>query len=307
MKQFLKILFSFIFLFLGFFSSYSQDSTAVSDDEAAPKPRKEKGFQAGFFAGTYFANKYSSSLYDGYGLDANGNKNEFIRSAMYTQIVVLNGGYYSGQPDRIAQALNVQPGEWSFTESDMPVNLKYGIAFMVGADLRYAFNKKSAIILNANTAKLTVNGNFTIVTQTLNNGNAQPAQIKTFPLVGGEQRLLLQLGYQHILGDNDKMNFFVEGGVNVTMAKFIKNQINVNGLVMDLSNIYYSYNFSAYRTKYLTGVGIGGFAGLGANISIGNKWLMQLVYNPSYEYLKLGIDPKHTLNHAFGVRGYYTF
>jgi len=306
MKEFLRIFLVFLCFFFSF-DFFAQDTTTDPDEEKPEKPRKEKGFQAGFFVGTYFANKYSSSLYDGYGLDANGNKNEFIRSAMYTQIVVLNGGYYSGQPDRIAQALNVQPGEWSFTESDMPVNLKYGIAFMVGADLRYAFTKKSAVILNANTAKLTVNGNFTIVTQTLNNGNQQPAQIKTFPLVGGEQRLLLQFGYQHILGDNDKMNLFVEGGVNVTMAKFIKNQVNVNGLVMDLTSIYYSYNFSAYRTKYLTGVGIGGFAGLGVNITIGNKWLMQFVYDPSYEYVKLGIDPKHKLNHAFGVRGYYTF
>ncbi len=288
-------------------TSYSQD-TDTDEEEKPEKPRKEKGFQLGFFAGTYFANKYSSNLYDGYGLDANGAKNDFLHSAMYTQIVVLNGGYYTGQPDRIAEKLNVQHGEWSFSESDMPVNLKYGIAFMAGADLRFAFNKKSAVILNANTTKLTVNGNFTIVTTALSSGgNQQPAQVKTFPLVGTEQRLLMQLGYQHILGDNDKMNLFVEGGCNVTMAKFIKNQINVNGLVMDLATNYYSYNFSVYRSKYLTGVGIGGFAGLGVNISIGSSWIMQFVYNPSFEYVKLGIAPKRTLNHAFGVRGYYTF
>lgn len=286
----------------------AQDSTAVDDGDAPAKPRKEKGFQLGFFAGTYFANKYTSSLYDGYGLDANGQRNDFWHSAMYTQIVLVNGGYYSGQPDRIAMALNVQHGEWSFGESDMPVNLKYNIAFMAGANLRFALDKRRAFLLNANTSKLVINGDFTIETQTLSSsGNQQPQQIRTFSLAGGEQRLLMQFGYQQIFGDNDKLNFFAEGGVNVTMVKFIKNQINVNGLVMDLTSIYYSYNWSAYRSRYLTGVGLGAFAGLGMNINLGSKWLMQFVYNPSYELVKLGATPKYTLNHAFGVRGYYTF
>ncbi|HXB39845.1 MAG TPA: hypothetical protein VNZ49_04835 [Bacteroidia bacterium] len=299
-------LYILLFFLLWSSESYSQDTTSV-DDDVAPKSRKEKGFHAGFFVGTYFANKYTSSLYDGYGIDANGNKNDFYNSAMYRQIVLQNGGYYSGQPDRIAQVLNVQHNEWSFGQGDMPINLKYNIAFMVGVNLRYAFNKTSSLILNANTSKLTVNGDFTIETQTLVNGNQQPVQIKTFALVGGEQRLLMQLGYQQILGDNDKMNFFIEGGANVTMAKLTKNQINVNGLIMDLTNVYYYQNYTAYRNKYLTGVGIGAFAGMGLNITLGNKWLMQMLYSPSYEFVKLGTAPKFTLNHAFGVRGYYLF
>lgn len=283
----------------------AQDEKDNEEDEPE-KPRKEKGFQLGFFAGTYFANKYSSGLYDGYGLDVNGNRNNFWNSPMYYQIVVINGGN-NGQPDRIAERLGVQHGEWSFNETDMPVNLKYNIAFNVGANMRFAADKTSSFILNFNTAKLTVNGNFTIVTQTLSGGNQQPAQVKTFPLIGGEQRLMIQLGYQHIFGENDKMNFFFEGGVNVTMAKFTKNQINVNGLLMDLSYIYYNANMGGFRSKFLTGVGTGAFAGLGVNLNLGARWIIQFLYSPSYEYIKLGINPKRSLNHAFGVRGYYTF
>jgi len=307
MKKIFNCFLLVLLLDLVSFHAFSQDTTSVSDEDVAPRPRKEKGFQLGFFAGTYFANKQTSYLYDGYGIDNNGNKNNFWNSAMYTQIVLINGGYYSGTQDRIALALNVQHGEWSFNETDMPVNLKYSIAFMAGGNFRYAFNKNSAILLNVNTSKLNINGNFTIVTQTLNNGNQQPAQVKTFPLVGTEQRLLMQLGYQHIFGENDKMNFFVEGGANVTMVKFVRNQINVNGLVMDLTYVYNPYTGSTYQNKYLTGVGTGAFLGLGANISLGSKWLVQIVYNPTYELIKLGLDPKRSLNHAFGVRGFYTF
>lgn len=306
MKTFKKFLILLV-LFFCYASTSAQDTVSDPEEETAPKPRKEKGFQVGFFAGTYFANKYTSSLYDGYGLDVNGNKNSFFQSAMYQQIIVYNGGF-NGQPDRIAQALNVQHGEWFFTENDMPVNLRYGIAFMAGGSLRYAFNKRSSILLNANTSKLSVNGNFTIVTQTnSSSGNQQPAQVHSFPLVGTEQRILMQLGYQHILGENDKMNFFVEGGVNVTMAKMVRNQINVNGLVMDLMSIYYYASYTGFRSKYLTGVGTGGYAGLGANISVGNKWLIQFIYSPGYELVKLGSTPRYKLNHAFGVRGYFSF
>jgi len=300
-----------IFLVLIFISLsipvFSQDTSSVSDEDVAPKPPKEKGFQAGFFAGTYFPNKHTTSLYDGYGLDGNGNKNSFFNSSMYKQIVLTNGGYYSGLPDRIAEALNVQHGEWSFGPDDMPINLKYNIAFMVGFNMRYAFNRESSLLINVNSSKLTINGDFTIVTQTYINGNQQPQQIKTFGLVGGEQRLLSQLGYQHILGDNDKLNFFVEGGVNVTMAKLTRNQISVNSLVMDLNSYYFFQGSEAFRKKYLSGVGIGAFAGLGMNISIGNMWVVQLLYSPTYEKVRLGAEPKFTLNHAFGVRGYYCF
>lgn len=296
----------FIILLLPCLFVSAQDEKETDTEEIPEKPRKEKGFQAGFFAGTYFPNKNSSDLYDGYGLDAEGNKNNFTNSAMNVQINVINGGN-NGQPDRIAEALKVQHGEWFFSESDMPVNLKYLVAFSAGANLRYAFSKQSSLILNANTSRLTVNGNFTIVTQTLNNGNQQPQQIRTFPIIGTEQRLLMQFGYQHIFGDNDKMNFFAEGGLNITMAKMMRNQANINGLVLDLMGIYYLNAFTPYNTNYRSGVGSGAFAGLGLNITVGNKWVLQFVYSPTYELVKLGAAPKHTLNHAFGVRGYYCF
>lgn len=294
----------FIILFFFVASAYSQDT--LSDEESEPKPRKEKGFQAGFFAGTYLANKYTSTLYDGYGLDVNGNKNTFYNSALYTQIVVVNGGY-NGQPDRIAEALGVQHGEWSFSESDMPVNLKYAIAFMAGGSLRYQINEQSSFLLNANTSKLTVNGEFTIVTQTISNGSLQPQQIRTCALAGSEQRVLLQFGYQHMLNEDAKVSPFMEYGLNVTMSKFIRNLANVNGLLLDLSYNYLYPRGSAERSQYLSGVGLGAYAVLGINFNLGSRWLMQFAYSPTYEQIKLGADPKRKVNHAFGVRGYYTF
>jgi hypothetical protein len=41
---------------------------------------------------------------------------------------------------------------------------------------------------------------------------------------------LLQFGYQHLFGENEKFNFFAEGGLNISIAKFDKNEILINNL-----------------------------------------------------------------------------
>src|ERR1044072_765972 len=86
----------------------AQDNTEESN---TGKPLKTKGLNLGLYLGTYFANKYTATLYDGYGFDVDGNRNSFENSFMYNKIILEYGGGY-GQPDLIAQALGVQHGEW---------------------------------------------------------------------------------------------------------------------------------------------------------------------------------------------------
>ena len=44
-----------------------------------------KGFHIGLYLGGYFSNQYTAKLYDGYGFDADGNRNEFNSSFMYNK------------------------------------------------------------------------------------------------------------------------------------------------------------------------------------------------------------------------------
>jgi hypothetical protein len=283
---------------------FAQDTdTTNTDDDQVPKTLR--GFHLGLQAGTYFANKYTCNLYDGYGVDMYGNRNNFANSFMYQRIVNDYGGG-NGQTDRIALALGVNPGQWSFTESDMPINLKYNVALLVGLNTRYCFNNKSAVILNVNATKLTVNGNFTMSTYA-NTGFQGATNVRTFSIVGGEQRLISQLGFQQVLGDNDKLNCFIEGGIDFTMAKYLRNQLIINNLTIDMSSYYYQANYGSYRTKNLIGVGLGAFAGFGFNLTLGNKYIIQLVYNPSYDRINIGSSPKYTLQQSIGLRAYYNF
>jgi hypothetical protein len=304
-RKAISIIGFFLFFSVPVFSQ-GTDSTNTDDDNPADTINL-KGFHLGLQAGVAFANKYTTNLYNGYGLDVNGNRNTFYNSFLYQQIVINYGGG-NGRTDLIAQALKVNPGQWSFDESCMPVNLKYNIALLVGLNTRYCFDNKNAIILNANATKLTVNGNFIINTSAANSSGIQGATTyQTFVITGGEQRLMTQLGCQRVLGDNDKFNFFVEGGIDLTLAKFMKNQININNLIIDLTP-YYSYPaYGSVRSHNLIGVGLGAFAGFGFNLSISSKYTIQLLYNPSYDRINIGASPKYTLQQSIGFRAYYNF
>jgi hypothetical protein len=310
-KRFYKAI-SIIGLFLFFATSaFAQQDTTNTDDDNKTTDKDLRGFHIGLQAGTMFANKYNTSLYNGYGLDVNGNQNTFLNSFLYQQIVNNYGGG-NGQTDRIAQALGVNPGQWSFDESCMPINLKYNIALQVGLNTRYCFDNKTAVILNVNATKLTVNGDFTIYTSgtantTSSSGFQGASNVQTFVITGGEQRLISQLGIQRVLGDNDKLNFFVEGGIDMTLAKFLRNQAIINNLTIDLTPAYSLTGYGAVRQHNLIGVGLGGFAGLGINLAISSKYTIQFVYNPSYDKINIGASAKYTMQNSIGFRAYYNF
>ncbi len=261
--------------------------------------------------GPYFANKYTASLYDGYGYDWNSNKNNFANSWINIKInqEYGAGGPFAGQTDRIAIALGVQHGDWYFDETCMPRpnSLKYNIAFLVGLQGRYCFDKKNSLMIGVNGSKLTVNGSFQITLQPVSSQTGQPGAInyRTFSIVGGEQRMQFQFGYQRVMGDDEKLNFFWEAGPIVTLVKFEKNLIQINNLTIPLNTFYNQFGYNIYSAKNLTSVGFGVFAGLGMNISISQKWTVQLVYNPSFEQIKLGPYSSPKLQNAIGFRAYY--
>lgn len=280
---------------------------------------KTKGFNLGLYVGGYWANRSSAYIYDGYGFDINGQRNTFSNSVLYNQIVNVYGGGYGGV-DLIAQLLNVGHTDWSFRETDMPINLKYTTTYLVGLNMRYQINKKAGITLNINGSKLVVNGKFTINstnTSSLGNSNGNglqnQAKINQFTITGAEQRLMFQLGYQRIIGKSDKLNLMVEGGINVTLSKAQKNQAffnsdqngGANNFTIDLMSVYSQPPYNYYSAKYLIGAGIGAYGGIGFHLTINPRYTIQLLYTPSYDRINLGYTPVFKLQHGVGLRVYY--
>lgn len=317
-KNIYKIIAAFLVVF-NCYTAHAQDNTSDNTDDS--QLREKKGFHFGFFVGPYWANKYTANLYNGYGMDVNGNYNEFSSSLMFNKIINEYGGGY-GQTDQIAAVLGVDPAStgsntWHFNENDMPQNMHYTIAFLVGLNARYSVDKKTAILLNVNGSKLKVNGNFTIETDVpINQNQVNGAyNVNTFSIIGGEQRLMFQFGLNRIMGDNKRLNFFMEGGLNATLAKFDKNYIVINGkggtLTIDLTTAYVAPNSGgiAYQVYFPHHIGIsfGAFASAGFNITMSPKWTVQLLYSPTYDKINIGPSPVYKLQNAAGIRGYYNF
>ncbi len=300
----LKIFISF-FLLLNSSIGISQDNTDNDNTESAGK---QKHWKIGMYVGSYFANKYTASAYDGYGYNIDGIRNSsFETSYMYEKIIMEYGGYNGYGTDQIAVALNVNHGEWNFTKDDMPINMHYRPAFIFGINGRYSVDKVNAIELNMNFAKLTVNGNFTISTLPPPGSTQINNSIQTFGIIGGEQRLMTQLGYCRILGNNENLNFLVEGGMNMTYARFSSNQILINNLKIDLTAFYDNQGVQANYTRKPVGFGLGAYAGIGLNLSANDDYTIQLVYNPSLEGIKIVSNSTLKWQHAIALRAYYNF
>jgi hypothetical protein len=272
----------------------------------------QKTFHAGVYVGAFWANHSTAGLYDGYGFDEFGVRNTFANSILYNQIINVYGGGYGGV-DLIAQLLNVEHKDWYFNEQNMPFNLKYTTTYMVGLNTRYQVDKKTNIIFNINASKLVVNGKFTISSTTTSNGFQSQAKQNQFTITGAEQRMMMQLGYQKIIGKNEKLKLMVEGGLNIIFSKAQKNIIylnsdlynGANNISVDLMTVYNQVPYSYYSPKYLVGAGIGAFAGLGLHLTINPKYTVQLLYSPSYDRISIGYNPKFSLQNGFGLRFYY--
>ncbi len=285
-------------------NSFSQDSIDNSANDV--KLENKNGFHFGMYLGVLFANQYTASMYDGYGFDIDGNKNSYDNSFMNQKINIQYGGNgYAGQTDQIAQELAVDPHTWVFDQSDMPTNMRYVPAFSIGLSGRYSVDKSNSILLNLNASKLNIIGNFVIIKPISNSGSSTQInnRIATFGIKGGELRLVMQVGYQHLFGEGEKFNFLLEGGLNGTLSKFNQNQILINNLSIDLM----AYNNSALLpsttlVKKPTGIGFGGFTGLGVHVNMSPKTILQLVYNPTFEKINMGIDPQIKLQNSIGIR-----
>lgn len=289
--------------FSGGILAQGREETAVDDSI----PGKKAKILTGVYVGMYFPNNYSASTYNGYGYDIDGNRNSFVNSFMYQKIKNEYGGGYN-QYDQIADALGVDQRQWEFNESDMPVNMRYIPSVLLGLNFKVPLKKGSSMVFNLNGAKLGIEGNFTITTLRPQ-GSTNPAfntNIKTFSIKGTEQRVLFQLGFQHVFNADDKFSFFGEIGFNGTLAKYNSNTIYINNLQIDL--MYYvnqTVNPAPPPTRRPIGFGIGAFAGLGANFEINPKFTMQIMYTPTQEKVNIGTDPTLKLQQGGGIRIYY--
>ncbi len=269
------------------------------------------GFVVGLNIGFYQANSNTASIYNGYGFDREGERNTFANSWL--------NRYLNQSPQRRAQigeTMNIGPQEWSFDESDMPNEMTFRPAFMWGAHFRYHLNPDFAFFAEVGGANPVTVGEFTITNNTAAPGQLQAERINRFQIRGEEQRLLLTLGMRQVIGRKERerqgksVGFLplIEFGLNSTFVSFEESFISMPPPIGtgDLTVFFTPQGFQTEEARNLTGIGFGAFGGLGGQIFLGGHIMVDLVYRPSFEHVRLGAWDERSFQHQLLVRAVWT-
>ncbi len=282
-----------------------------ADGEEPIRLDSVKGLVVGLNLGFYQANSKTASIYGGYGFDRDGVKLPFATSWLNQAI--------QGNPQAIARtsdAVGLAPGEWQFTESDMPGAMRFSPSFMWGGHLRYHFTPDFALFAEVNGTNPVTVGEFTITTFSGSNLPGEAQQFRQFQIRGEEQRLIFTFGTHQVLGRKAREKRgtstvflpFIDFGLNSTFTKFEENLINLGDFVgpVDLTVFYQQQGIPTDEARVLTGVGLGAFGGLGGQIHLGQVIMLDLAYIASYEQVKLGEINERAFQHIFVLRAIWT-
>lgn len=250
------------------------------------------GIYLGLNLGAYFANSNTAAIYNGYGYQRDGTINEFSNSWLNLAI--------QGNPEaerRTGHAMGgLSDGEWTFDESDMPGSMIYSPAFMWGFHMRYMLNQDFGMYAEFNGNKPVTVSEFTIRRNSPSSDPTQSNRLERFQIRGEEQRLSIHLGLHRVLmrnkfekeGKSTSLLPYFELGGNVTFVKFEENFINLGTEVVDLTVFYNRANQYIDEANLLTGTGFGGFASVGGQIALGEKFTINIGYIANVAQINLG-------------------
>lgn len=155
--------------------------------------------------------------------------------------------------------------------SGYPTDMHYQVAFSGGLFVRFNFNRKNGIFLEANYTQLKAVDAITL--------NIDPASYPTLPNIvlepieGKEARVLIDVGYQRSFPLKSKIYFFLQGGGLMCYTQVVRSIFVVKGTEYNMINIYGNQVYvpnSNSQTYNITqnAFGFGAFFGGGA----GHAW-----------------------------------
>jgi hypothetical protein len=240
----------------------NEKRTNYQEQEEWEEPDTIRRWEFGLNFAAYFANKYSANYYNG----TPGNINN-------VNYILKNKYWYND----IYKALNasdtvvVQQDKTMGTDG-YPRDMHYSIVFSGGLFLRMNLDKKNALFLEANYARLTA-ADVLVLEVDPQNQYLRPPILYSQPIVGKEGRVMIDFGYQRSYRLKSKIFFFVQGAATMCYTQVIKSFFEVGGVEYSMINIYgdigyvpgaSSQTFNVYQNAF----GFGGYLGIGAGIPL---------------------------------------
>lgn len=258
---------------------------SASGKSGKDKEEKEPPFWSyGFQFGAFFANPYPGNFYNG----DEGNVNKLS--------YVMNNYYWYQE---IKQYLGA---DCTVVVRELPQKMSYNTAITGGVFLRYNFNPRWSIFLDADYVKLKADDAVTVEVDPYYNPGFEDLRI--IPISGSEERINFDLETHCAFPVyKDKMNLFLEGGFNMNYARVLKSFIYFDR-EYSLINIYGDQNYvpSSNLQEYTVtqgGIGFGLVGGAGIGFTFTRQVALELGGN--VRYVKVNLEGYPDMKPSYSI------
>jgi hypothetical protein len=263
---------------------HAKAQAPVTDDEEEMEEDTIRGFSFGLNLGSYFASKKSAAFYNGA-----CSSNDFIdvnevrcyNIAERLGVAGTNLAFNQTYNQVINEVGNGATG-FDVPYDAYPANMRYNPAFMVGLNIKYAFNRYSAVLFNVNAMRLKAVDIFTL---RFYGGtlpiNAQ-SDVRKYSIVGEEQRFNLGLGYRQGWYMNDFANFYLQGGGSLLGTQFENNYLQIGETSYNLFVGVQNQN-TLVNPQPNTEVAFGGYGALGFEFFFNKKLSFDISFGMNRE------------------------
>lgn len=238
----------------------------------------------GINLGAYFPDKYSANFYSGIPTNVN--------NVMY---VMSNKYWYQ----EIRQSLGSSDTVFVF---GYPLDMHYQVAFTGGLFIRFNFNRKNGIFLEANYTQLKAVDALSLQVDPASHPTLP--DLRLVPIQGKEARVLLNLGYQRSFPLKSKIFFFLQGGGTMCYTQVIQSIFVVEGREFNLVNVYGSQGYTpnnnsqAYKISQ-NAFGFGTYLGGGAGIPLNDLFGIEPGF--SFQYYPTNLEGYPQWKPSFSV------
>lgn len=260
------------------------------------------GFEAGINVGAYFGNRNTANFYNGAGNEDGMNSADKI----------INNVHYLNMINEVLEQNGYRyPLEEGLYETEYPSNMKYTPAIYAGLNIRYWFNRKTALNVSMNYSRLNTRDNFVIYNT---NPDIPPSnkenQYVIGTIVGLEDRVNIDLGLVKSWPIHERANFLFEVGFNLNNTTVIANKIEIYGLILDIKYTGpYDYvpggNTPQYEFRQ-GGIGYGAYGTPGIQLNFTEDISVDILAQVYYSYISLEHYSQWGLHFAPYIRFNFT-
>jgi len=250
-------------------SRHDREKRALTDPWAGYEDEIDsiRQWEFGINLGAYFPHKYSAGFYSG----APGNVNNLN--------YVMSNKYWYQDIKRLMGSND------TVIVDGYPANMHYQAGFTGGLFLRYNFNRKNGLLLEANYTWYTASDYITYWVDPQYYITLQ--DIRPEPVVGKEARVLLDLGYQRSFPFKSRLYLFLQAGGIMSYTQVQKSYVLIEGTEFSMINIYgdqvYVPNTDIQTQNiYQNAFGFGGFLGAGAGIPLNDNFGLEPGFSMQY-------------------------